>query len=141
VAHPDREWLTAIFVTYLAGNAEGLDVGLGQAPETPNPAYPYLVVTPLAPFDIDGSLGSINELQSMEWQVASVGLTAQQALGGITAATDRLVGTTGPDFSPASYTKTGEVKLVPTPGLSSDYSDKPALFISNETYRMMLVPA
>jgi hypothetical protein len=141
MTHPDPEWITTILVTFLEGNTVGLDVGLGEAPESPSPAYPYLVVTPLSPFLVDGSLNSVNELQTMEWQVTSVGLTAQQALGGIAAARDRMLGATAIDFSAASYVKTGAVKLAPGPAFESEQADKPSLFLSNETYRMTLVPA
>jgi hypothetical protein len=141
MTHPDPEWITTIFVSFLEGNAASLDVGLGAAPESPTPAYPYLVVTPLSPFLVDGSLNSVNELQAVEWQVTSVGLTAQQALGGIASARDRMLGATAIDFSASSYVKTGAVKLEPGPGFESEQADKPPLYLQNETYRMTLVPA
>jgi hypothetical protein len=141
MTHPDPEWITTILVTFLEGNTVGLDVGLGEAPESPSPAYPYLVVVPLGA-EVDGSLNSVNEIQVMDWQVTSVGLTAQQALGGSAAARDRMLGSTEIDFSAASYKKTGAVKLPPPgPQLESEQADKPSLFLSVETYRMTLVPA
>lgn len=141
MTHPNPEWVTTILVTYLEGNTPGLDVGLGSAPENPNPAYPYLVVTPLSPFLVEGGLNDGNSIQTVEWQVTSVGLTAQQAMGGIAAVRDRLLGTPGPDFTPASYKKTGEVKLSAGPALESELADHPPLFLQYETYRMTLVPA
>ena len=139
MAHPDPEWVSTIFTTFLAGNAPSLDTGLGVAPE--NATYPYLVVTPLTPFLVEGGLDSINELQAVEWQVTSVAVTPTQALGGIAAARDRLLGAAEPDFSAAGYKKTGSVKIVPGPSFTSDQGDKPALYLSNETYRMTITPA
>lgn len=139
MAHPDPEHLTTIFNTYLETNAPGLSVGDGEAPESPSPAYPYLVVTPLSP-EVTGSLGNGSENHSVEWQVTSVGLDRKEAQGGIAACRDLLLGATEPDFTAASYKKTGEVKIVPAPALTSDQGDKPPLFLANETYRMMVVP-
>lgn len=141
MAHPDPEWIETILVTFLEGNAEGLAVGDAEAPESPSPAYPYLVPTPLAPFSTEGSLNSVDEIQNIEWQVASVGLTRQQASWGRARARDRMKTVPGPDFSPASYKLTGEVKLAPGPAFSSDLADKPPLFLAFETYRMMVTPA
>ena len=141
MTHPDPEHLSTIFTSFLGGNAPGLDTNLGEAPESPSPAYPYLVVTPLSPFLVEGSLNSVNELQVVEWQVTSVGLTPTQALGGIAAARDRLLGTTVPSFAAASYKLTGAIKLSPGPAFEAEQADKPSLFLANETYRMNVVPA
>ena len=139
MTHPNPERLTTDFVTHLATNTAGLDVGDGEAPENPTPAYPYLVVTPLSPFLTTGSLKRGHELEVAEWQVTSVGLTRQQAQGGIGAARDTLIGQTV-SFASASYKQTGEVKPVQAPALTSDRSDQPPLFLSNETYQVMVVP-
>jgi len=141
MTHPDPEHLSTIIVAHLANNTPGLDVNLGSAPESPSPAYPYLVVTPLTPASIDGSLNSVNEIQVMEWQVTSVGLTPTQALGGIAAARDRMLGSTKPSFTAASYKLAGAVKLAPGPSFESEQADQPSLYLANETYRMTLVPS
>ena len=140
MTHPDTEWLSSLFVTHLVGNSQGLDVGLAEAPEAPSPAYPYLVVTPLSPFLIDGALNDRNELQWLEWQVSSVGLTAQQALGGSEAAKVRILDT-AVDFSASGYVTSGDWQLVPGPAFESEQSDQPPLFVSHDTYRIMVSPA
>jgi len=141
MTHPNPERILTILETWMGGNAEGLSVGVGEGPETASPAYPYLVLVPLNPFDITGPLNDINSIHNYEFQVASVGLTAQQAEGGKGAARDRMLTTPGPDFTSAGYKATGSVKIEPGPALESEQEEKPSLFISNETYRLMLVPA
>ena len=54
MTHPDPERITALMVAFGEGNAAGLSVGWGEAPEAPSPAYPYLVVIPLSPFLVEG---------------------------------------------------------------------------------------
>ena len=141
MTYPDPEWVTTIFVTHLASNSVGLDVGLATAPETPSPSYPYLVVDPLGVRDVDGPLNSINELQVLDYQVMSVGLTMIQAMGGISAANGQLLGASQPDFSAASYTLAGDIQIVPAGGgAESEQQDKPSLYAFTQTYRLMLVP-
>jgi hypothetical protein len=140
MTHPDPEHVDSLVITHLEGNTPGLDVGYAEAPENPSPAYPYLVATPLTAFSIEGSLNSINELQDLEYQVTAVGLTAQQARGGIAAARDRML-TGAPDLSAASYKVTGDVKISVGPSITSDRADQPPLFLANETYRFKAVPA
>lgn len=136
---PDPEWVTTIFVEWLATNPEGLEVGDGEAPE--NGTYPYLVVTPLSPFLVEGGLNDSQSQHAVEWQVTSVGLTRQHAQGGLAAARGLVFGGTFPDFTPASYRRSGDPALVPGPALNRDDSDKPSLFYAIETYRYVIVPA
>lgn len=138
MTHPDPEHIDTILVTYLEGNTPSLEVGYGEAPEAAS--YPYLVVSPLTPFFVEGSLNSGNELQAVEYQVTSVGLTAQQARGGVAAARDRMLASPGPDFTAASYRLSGEVKISAGPSLESEQADQPPLFLANETYRFTIVP-
>lgn len=138
MSHPDIEHLTDIFKDFLAGNTPGLDVELGEAPE--NPTYPYLVITPFAG-EHSGSLARPNEIFEAEWQVNSVGLYPQQAMGGLSAARDRVLGAT-PDFSAASYVATGSPLIEPAgPAFLRDATEQPPLFSSSETYRLFIVPA
>lgn len=142
--HPDQEHATTIIVTHLEGNTPGLSVGDGEAPESPSPVYPYLVVSPLSPFLIEGSLAEDNEMHSMEWQVTSVGRYRQEAQGGLSAARDRMLDKANrPSFAAMSpaYKFTGSVRIVPGPPLEQDNSEQPPLFLANETYRLKLVPA
>lgn len=136
MTHPDPEHLTTIFVGFLTGNGPGLEVGYGEAPE--GAAYPYLVVSPLGPDSIEGSLAKPNEIQTVEWQVTAVGPTAQSAEGGVAAARDTIIGASI-DFTAAGYKQTGAVKLNPGPTFSAD-DDQPRLFMSSESYRVVLVP-
>ena len=138
VSFPSGEWLTRIFVSYLEGNTPGFLVGWGEAPESAG--FPYLVVTPLSPFLITGPLGDSNADHVAEWQVTSVALTTQQAQGGIDAANDQILGTVGPDFTPAGYTVSGSWRLVPGPAFSADMGDKPPLFHAIVTYRAFVTP-
>lgn len=142
--HPDAEHATTIVLAHLAGNTAGLSVGDAEAPENPTPAFPYLVLSPLTPFSIEGSLAEDNEIHSMEWQVTSVGKYRIDAQGGLSAARDRMVDKANrPDFTAMtpSYKLTGSVKIVLAPGLEQENTEKPPLFLANETYRLMLVPA
>ncbi len=138
--HPALGHAASIFTTFLAGNSAGLDVGLGEAPETPNPAYPYLVVSPLGPFFIEGGLNDVNAQQSLEYQVTSIGLTLEQASAGLDIARDRILGTTRPDFTALVYKLTGAIHMVPGPAFEAERSDLPPVFLSNETYRLKIVP-
>ena len=140
MTHPDPEHLTSIFVTALEGNSEGLDVGRGEAPDVPTPSYPYLVVSRLGPFSVDGDLKNPNREQNIQWQVTAVGLTSQQAEGGLAAARDTLLGTII-DFSAASYAQSGGMKLQPGPAGSRDSAEEPTLFLDLDTYRVPLSPA
>ena len=141
MTHPNPEAITTLVLTHLEGNTPGLDVGDAEAPEAPSPAYPYLVLTPLTPFDVSGPLSDGNQDHVLEWQVTSVGLTRQQAQGGIGAARTQMLDT-AIDLSSASYKVTGEVKIDPGgPAITSDRADKPPLFLANDTYRMFITPA
>ncbi len=140
MTHPDPEHLTSIFVTALEGNSEGLDVGRGEAPDVPTPSYPYLVVSRLGPFSVDGGLANPNQDQNIQWQVTAVGLTAQQSEGGLAAARDTLLGTFI-DFSAASYAQSGGMKLQPGPASSRDSTEEPTLFLDVDTYRVPVSPA
>ncbi len=140
MTHPDTEHLTTIFVTALEGNSEGLDVGRGEAPDVPTPSYPYLVVSRLGAFSIEGDLKDPNRDQNVQWQVTSVGLTSQQAEGGLTAARDTLLGTFI-DFTAASYAQSGGIKLQPGPANGRDASEEPTLFLERDTFRVPVSPA
>lgn len=140
MTHPDPEHLTTIFVTALAANTEGLDVGRGEAPDVPTPSYPYLVVHRLGPFSVGGDLANPNSMQNIQWQVTAVGLTSQQAEGGLAAARDTLLGTII-DFAAASYAQTGGMKLQPGPAASRDSAEEPTLFLDVDTYRVPVSPA
>lgn len=126
--------------SFLGGNAEGLSVGVGEGPEVASPPFPYLVIIPLAAFDVTGSMSDPNENWNYEFQVSSVGRFAVQAAGGVKAARARLTSTPGPDFSAAGYKVTGSVKVEAGPAFEAEQQDKPSQFIHHETYRMMLVP-
>ena len=139
MAHPDPEHIDTIFLTYLQGNAAGLDAELGEPPENPSPAYPHFAVIPLSPFNVEGGLNDPNALHVVDYQVSSVGLYAQQARGGIAEARDRLDGATI-DFTAAGYKQAGAIQIVPGPAFSSDQADKPPLFMAHETYRFMVSP-
>ena len=139
MTHPDPEHLTTIFVTALAANSEGLDVGRGEAPDVPTPSDPYLVVNRLGSASVDGDLKDPNRDQNVQWQVTSVGLRSQQAEGGLAAARDTLLGTFI-DFSAASYAQSGGIKLVPGPSSSRDSSEEPTLFLERDTYKIPVSP-
>ncbi len=139
MTHPDPEHLTTIFVTALEANTEGLDVGRGEAPDVPTPSYPYLVVSRLGAFSIDGDLKEPNRDQNVQWQVTSVGLTSQQAEGGLGAARDTLLGTFI-DFTAASYAQSGGIKLQPGPANGRDSSEEPTLFLERDTFRVPVSP-
>ena len=143
LAHPDPEHIATILQTFLGGNTELLDVGLGIAPESPTPAYPYLILTPLSPFLIEGPLNDPNPSQATEWQISAVGTTGQQALGGSGAARTRMLTPNPPliDFTPAGNILNGAISLVPGPAFEDEDEDKPALFISHDTYRLKISPS
>ncbi len=135
MTHPDPEHLSRLFIDHLAAGSS-LSVGYGEAPEAASPAYPYLVVEPQGPFSVEGDLGNPNVSQNVEWEVAAVGLTAQQAEGGLADARDALLGTTI-DFSAASYGQTGGIKLEPGPGsLETQRDAEPSLFIATDLFRV-----
>ncbi len=135
MTHPDPEHLSRLFVDHLAAGSS-LAVGYGEAPEAAIPPYPYLVVEPQGPFSVEGDLANPNITQNIEWEVASVGLTAQQAEGGLSSARDALLGTTI-DFSAAAYAQTGGIKLEPTPASLENQRDaEPALFIATDLFRV-----
>ncbi len=139
LSHPDPEHLTTIFVAALATNTEGLDVGHGEAPDVPTPEYPYLVVSRLGAFSIDGDLKRPNRDQNVQWQVTSVGLTSQQAEGGLGAARDTLIGTKI-DFTAASYAQSGGIKLTPGPASGRDAGEEPTLFLERDVYKVPVSP-
>ncbi len=134
MTHPDPEHLTLIFVAHLEAG-QSLAVGYGEAPEAASPAYPYLVVEPQGPFSVEGDLANPNVSQNVEWEVASVGLTAQQAEGGLGEARDALLGTFI-DFTAASYGQTGGIKLEPGDPVENQRDAEPALFIATDTFRV-----
>ncbi len=135
MTHPDPEHLSRLFIDHLAAGSS-LAVGYGEAPEAASPAYPYLVVEPQGPFSVEGDLNNPNVSQNIEWEVASVGLTAQQAEGGLASARDALLGTFI-NFAAASYGQTGGIKLEPGPAALENQRDaEPALFIATDTFRV-----
>ncbi len=140
MTHPDPEHLTSIFVAALEGNSAGIDVGRGEAPDQPTPSYPYLVVSRLGAFSVDGALNDPNADQNLQWQVTAVGLTSQQAEGGLGAARDTIL-LTFIDFSAASYAQSGGIKLEPGPAGGRDSSEEPTLFLERDTYRVPVSPA
>ncbi len=139
--HPDPEHATTILHAYLEAGVT-LQVGDGESPE--NPVYPYLVVSPLAPFDIEGPIDDGNADHAMEWQVTGVGRYRLDAQGAIAAATDRMLDpASDPDFSgmTPAYKFVGEVVLVPGPAFEQDTSKQPPIFLAFQTYRLKLTPA
>ena len=135
MTHPDPEHLSVLFIAHLEAGSS-LAVGYGEAPEAAIPAYPYLVVEPQGPFSVEGDLSNPNITQNVEWEVASVGLTSQQAEGGLGDARDALLGTTI-DFSAASYGQTGGIKLEPGgPPVENQRDAEPALFIATDLFRV-----
>ena len=134
MTHPDPEHLSLLFVDHLAAGSS-LAVGYGEAPEAASPAYPYLVVEPQGPFSIEGDLANPNITQNIEWEVASVGLTAQQAEGGLADARDALLGTFI-DFTAAAYAQTGGIKLEPGDPVENQRDAEPALFIARDLFRV-----
>ena len=135
MTHPDPEHLSVLFIAHLEAGSS-LAVGYGEAPEAASPAYPYLVVAPQGPFSMEGDLENPNITQNIEWEVASVGLTAQQAEGGLGSARDALLGTFI-NFTAASYAQTGGIKLEPTPAdIESQRDKEPTLFIATDLFRV-----
>lgn len=142
MTHPDPEHTTAILLAFLEGNGPGLDVGWGEAPEAPSPAYPHLILFPLSPALIEGGLRNTQQSQAVEWQVSSIGRWAQEAQGGISAVRDRVLDDWKTlDFSAAGYKLSGEPSIEPGPTLTADFTEQPPLFSASETYRLKLVPA
>ena len=90
---------------------------------------------PQGPFSVEGDLANPNVSQNVEWEVASVGLTAQQAEGGLGEARDALLGTFI-DFTAASYGQTGGIKLEPGDPVENQRDAEPALFIATDTFRV-----
>lgn len=134
MTHPDPEHLSLLFVAHVAAGSN-LAVGYGEAPESPTPAYPYLVVEPQGPFSVDGDLANPNADQNIEWEIASVGLTAQQAEGGLAEARDALLGTFI-DFSAASYGQAGGIKLEAGQAIETQRDEEPVLFIARDVFRV-----
>lgn len=136
--HPDLGHVYELLVTHLEGNTPGHPVGDNEKPE--GVTAPYLVLTPISPFQISGDSQNINAQVWVEVQVTAVGVTRQQAGSALDKSRDRMLDVV-PDVSASGYKVAGPGKLVPGPGARVDDAEKPALHYAIESYRYQLVGA